>query len=273
VERGYAQRTALSLIADLYRLEAASDGRLRVVRSLAELTAALDEGVLAAILHLEGAEAIDPELDALQVFYQAGLRSLGLVWSRPNAFGQGVPFRYPASPDIGPGLTEAGRRLVRECNRLGVVVDLAHLNERGFWDVAAISDAPLVVSHANVHRICPVTRNLTDRQLDAIRESAGLVGVAFDVSMLRPDGYLEPDTPLELIVRHIDYLVERLGIDGVGFGSDFDGATIPTPLGDVAGLPRLVATLRTHGYDDEALRKLTHANWLRVLEATWHAHG
>jgi membrane dipeptidase len=273
IDLDYAQPVALALVARLFRMEAQSGGQLRVVRAADELAAALQDGVLAAVLHFEGAEAIDPGLDALEVFYQAGLRSLGIVWSRPNAFGHGVPFRFPASPDTGPGLTEAGCALVRGCNRLGILLDLSHLNERGFWDVAALSDAPLVATHSAAHAICPTTRNLTDRQLEAIRESDGLVGMNFEVSALRPDGYDEPDTPLEVLVRQVDYLVERLGLERVGFGSDFDGATMPRAIGDVSGLPRLLAALRAHGYDDVALRKLAHENWLRVLRKTWRVQG
>jgi membrane dipeptidase len=271
IDHGRAQSAAIAMMAPLYRLERESAGRLTVARTVDDLARCIQTGTLGAILHLEGAEPIDPELDALEVFYQAGLRSLGLVWSRPNAFGHGVPFAFPRSPDTGPGLTDAGRDLVRACNRLGIMLDLSHLNERGFWDMARLSEAPLVATHSNAHALCPVTRNLTDAQLNAIRESDGMVGVAFDVSMLRADGSRDPDTGLGDIVRHIDYLVGRLGIDGVGFGSDFDGTTVPRELGDVAGLPRLLATLREHGYDETSTRKLAHENWLRVLEKTWKA--
>jgi len=269
IDGDYARRATLAMVARLFRLEERSAGRLRVVRTVDELVTTVEGGALAVILHLEGAEAIDPELDALEVFYRAGLRSLGPVWSRPNAFGHGVPFRFPASPDTGPGLTAAGRDLVRACNRLGILVDLSHLNERGFWDVAALSTAPLVASHSAAHAICPSTRNLTDRQLHAIKESDGLVGMNFEVSALRPDGFDEPETPLDVLVRQVDYLVARLGIERVGFGSDFDGATMPRAIGDAAGLPRLLAALRAHGYDDAALRQLAHENWLRVLRQTW----
>jgi membrane dipeptidase len=149
------------------------------------------------------------------------------------------------------------------------MLDLSHLNEQGFWDVARLSDAPLVATHSNVHALCPTPRNLTDRQLDAIRESQGMVGLNFAVSFLRPDGKNEADTPIDIMVDHIDYLVERVGITGVGLGSDFDGAKMPQELGDVAGLPKLIAALRARGYDDIALRKLTHENWVRVLRKTW----
>jgi membrane dipeptidase len=271
LELSYAQRTALGMAGLLFRLEAEAQGGLRVVRAADELASCLAQGTIAAILHFEGAEPIDPELAALDLFYQAGLRSLGLVWSRPNDFATGVPFGYGHSPDSGPGLTEAGRALVRACNRLGILIDLSHLNERGFWDVAALSDAPLVATHSNAYALCPSTRNLTDKQLDAIRESDGMVGVNFEISFLRPEGGKDPDLPLSVIVDQVDYLVERLGVERVGFGSDFDGATMPLALGDAAGLPRLLAALRERGYDEAALRKLAHENWLRVLRATWHS--
>lgn len=271
LDLGYAQRTALGMAGLLFRLEAESGGQLRVVRSAAEIEACLAQGVMAAILHFEGAEMLDPGLEALELFYQAGLRSIGPVWSRPNAFGHGVPFAYPRSPDTGPGLTEAGRALVRACNRLRVLIDLSHLNEAGFWDVARLSQAPLVATHSNAHALCRSSRNLTDRQLDAIRDSDGMVGVNFAVSFLRADGRSNAETPLSTLVDHIDYLVGRLGIERVGFGSDFDGATVPRAIGDAAGLPALLDALRARGYDEPALRHLAHANWLAVLRRTWGA--
>lgn len=270
IEHSDAQQFTLKVIASLFRLEAASEGQIKVVRTIDELTDCLQNGITAIILHFEGAEAIDTQLDALDVFYQAGLRSLGIVWSRPNAFGHGVPFGFPRSPNTGPGLTTAGQDLVRACNRLGILIDLAHINEQGFHDVARLSDAPLVVTHAAVHTLCPSTRNLTDHQLDAIKASDGIVGLNFDVADLRPDAHINPNTPLTLMVQHIDYLVEHIGIDCVGFGSDFDGGiTLAQELRDVSGLPNLIAVLREHGYDDTSLRKLTHENWLRVLRKTW----
>ncbi len=269
LDLAYAQRETIAISALLFRLERESGGRFKVVRTTDELATCLREGVIAAILHFEGAEAIDPNLDALEVFHKAGLRSLGLVWSRSNAFAEGVPFAFPHSPDIGGGLTDAGRELVRACNQLGIMLDLSHLNERGFWDVAALSDAPLVASHSNVHALCPSTRNLTDKQLDAIRDSDGMVGLNFAVAFLREDGHRDANTSLVTMVRHVDYLVERLGIERVGFGSDFDGALIPQEIGDVSGLPRLMEALRVRGYDDDSLTRLAHGNWLRVLSKTW----
>jgi membrane dipeptidase len=228
------------------------------------------EGQITAIVHMEGAEPIAADLSNLEEWYGRGLRSIGLVWSRANDFAEGVPFRFPSSPDTGPGLTEAGGELVRACNRLGILVDLSHLNEAGFWDVAGLSEAPLVATHSNAHALCPASRNLTDAQLDAVRDSNGVVGVNFAITFLREDGLLVPETPITEIVRHVDYFVERMGIDHVAFGSDFDGAEVPAELGTAAGLPNLVDALRAAGHDDDAVAKITHRNWLRVLRDTWH---
>lgn len=265
----YALRCAMALTSTLMRIEDESRGEFSLVRDVAAIRSCMAEGRVAAVLHFEGAEAIDPGLNALEVLYRAGLRSLGLVWSRPNIFAEGVPFAFPHSPDTGPGLTRLGKDLVRECNRMGVMVDLSHLNERGFWDVAELSTKPLVASHSNAHAVTPVTRNLIDRQLDAIRDSGGIAGLNYAVQFARPDGRYEPQTPIADLVRHVDYMVERMGIDHVGLGSDFDGCTVPAELGDATGLPRLIEALRAGGYSEVDLRKIASENWLRVLEATW----
>ena len=258
------RRPALSVGAE-------AAGAAKVVRTAGELRECLENGTLAMELHFEGAEAIDPEFDALEVYCRAGLRSLGITWSRPNRFGYGVPFQFPASPDTGPGLTDLGKALVRECNRLGIMIDLSHLNEAGFWDVAAISDAPLVATHSNVHAICASTRNLTERQLDAIRDSEGMVGLNFNCGFLHPEGNRGSDLDLGVMVDHLDALIERLGDNKVGLGSDFDGATMPEGVRDVSLLPNLIEAMRARGYDDATIRKIAYGNWLRVMERTWGA--
>lgn len=264
-----ATRVAMRMTANLFHIEERSKGQVKVVRTADELAHCLASGIFCAILHFEGAEAIDEQLNALEVYYKAGLRSIGPVWSRPNIFAEGVPFKFGQTPDTGPGLTDAGKALVRECNRLGVMLDLSHLNEKGFWDIAAITDAPLVATHSNAHALSASPRNLTDKQLAAIKESDGMVGVNYNVGFLTADGNNDPAMPLDTMVRHFDYLVEHLGIDRVGFGSDFDGATMPQDVSDVSKLSNLVRALKDHGYDDASLRKLAHENWIRVLRKTW----
>lgn len=264
-----ALETTVAEAGILVRLQAR--GALSICRSVAGIEAARAAGRVAAILHVEGAEAIGPDFRALDVLEAAGLRSLGPVWSRNNIWGHGAPFRFPSSPDVGPGLTDLGRELVRECNRRRIMIDLSHLTEQGFWDVAETTDAPLVATHSNAHAICPHARNLTDRQLDAIRESDGMVGVNLATGFLRPDGMMAAMESLDDLVAHFRHLVERLGEDRVGLGSDFDGARIPDPIGDAAGLPALTAALQAAGMGGALLEKLLWGNWMRVLKLTWGA--
>lgn len=280
----YAQQFTNMMIAKLLELEtggvsardlagdempAPVDDPIDVIQFAQELEENIENDVFSAILHFEGAEMIDENLYALEMYHSAGLRSLGPVWSRSNIFAHGVPFAFGESPDTGPGLTDLGKELVRACNVLGIMIDLSHMNEKGFWDVAAITSAPLVATHSNVHAICPSTRNLTDKQLDAIAESGGVVGLNFNVPFLHPEGKRDADMPLSIMADHVDYLVDKLGIDGVAMGSDFDGAMMPSGVSDCSKLPNLIDELRGRGYDDEALRKIGYGNWVRVLAETW----
>ena len=153
------------------------------------------------------------------------------------------------------------------CNELGILVDCAHLNERGFFDVARTSEAPLVVTHSGAHARCPIPRSLTDAELDAIRDSGGLVGIVFDTAMTRADGELDPGTALDTIVSHIEYVVGRIGVEHVALGSDFDGCHPPSALDDASKLPALLELL---DWSDDEKRALANGNWLRVLGATWH---
>jgi len=180
-----------------------------------------------------------------------------------------VQFAMPSSPDIGPGLTDAGVALVKACAELGILVDLSHLNEKGFWDVAKLEAGPLVASHSGAHAVAEASRNLTDAQLDAIGETGGLVGIVYATAFIRPDFADDPDTPLSVIADHARYVADRIGVEHVALGSDFDGATIPAPLGDVAGLPKLLDALRAVGFADAELEGIAWHNWRRVLDTWW----
>jgi membrane dipeptidase len=271
IDRRAAQPVALEMLGHLLWMERVSGGRFRWCRSAGEIRTAMGEGVVAGVLHFEGAEAIGPDLDVLHAFHAMGLRSLGPVWSRPTIFGHGVPFRFPSTGDTGPGLTEAGRALVRACNGLRIMLDLSHLNEAGFRDVARLSDAPLVATHSNAHSICASSRNLTDWQLRAIGESGGIAGLNLAACFLRPDGRESADMSLDPVKRHIAHMLEVAGEDHLGIGSDFDGATVPKDIAGVEGLPVLVQTMREMGLGEALILKIAHGNWLRVLERTWGA--
>lgn len=266
IDQPAALAFTMALFARLHRLAKAHPDRLTIVHTAAEARTAMKAGRLAIVPHIEGAECIDTDLDALEVLHAAGLRSLGPVWSRPNAFGSGAPMSYQPDLEPGEGLTAAGHALVRRCEELGILVDLAHLTEAGFWDVARITGKPLVASHSNAHAISPNARNLSDRQLDAVAESGGLVGLNFHVCFLRPDCRHDRDTPIAVMLRHLDHLIDRLGEDGVALGSDFDGCELPNEIGDVRGLGRLVAAMRQAGYGETLIAKICRDNWLRALE-------
>lgn len=253
----------------LQRFADASNGQMQLCKSSAAIRSAIDSGSIAAVMHMEGAEALDDELLNLDVLYQLGLRSLGPVWSRPTKFAHGVPFKFPGSPDTGPGLTALGEQLVKRCNELRILIDLSHLNEKGFWDIAKLSDSPLVASHSNAHVLCPSTRNLTDKQLAAIADSNGLVGVNFATSFLRPDGQMNKNTSLDIVLRHLDHLIYSVGEERVGFGSDFDGAVPPADIGSAAALPTLAQAMKAHGYNDELMHKLCCSNWINLLARVW----
>ncbi len=260
-------------IAHMFRLTSAlfaleETGTLSVCRTVDEILAAKDAGRIAVILHMEGAEGIaDPAM--LHLWHRIGLRSLGPVWSRSNAFGHGVPFEFPASPDTGPGLTAAGKELVAECDRLRILVDLAHLNLKGIEDIAKISGAPLVSTHSGAHAVSASTRNLTDAQLDLIAATRGLVGLNFAAGFAREDGRRLPFDGFDPYLKHLDHLLEKLGENGVALGSDFDGAQMPNDLSSASDLPRLVEAMRQHGYGDDLIEKICWRNWMDVLRRTW----
>lgn len=268
-----AQHDALAIaeaqIAILRQLAEASAGRARLCLSAADIEQCLQQDVLALVMHIEGAEMLDEELTLLDRFYQLGLRSIGPFWNLPNRFGVGVNGGFPGSPDTGEGMTAAGKALIRACNQRRLLIDLSHMNEKTFWQTAELNDAPLVATHSNAHALCAQPRNLTNAQLEAIAASNGFVGVNFGNAFLRADGQRNADTSLNEIVKHLCFLLDKLGEDRVGFGSDFDGISVPESLGDVTGMPALFNALTAAGIDADLQQKLAWRNWLRVLKRTW----
>ena len=241
------------------------ENQFSIIDAFTDISAIIAAGDIPAILHLEGAEAVGSDLQNLEYLYHRGIRSIGPLWSRRNDFGEGVSFSFPGSPDEGGGLTDAGKALVAACDEMGIMLDTSHLNEKGFWDIARLSGQRLVATHSNVHRLCPSPRNLNDRQLDAIAERGGMVGVCFATAYLRADGQKNPDTSTDILLTHIDALIQKLGEDRVGLGSDFDGAVLLSELSDASMLPNLIRAMQKAGFGEKLITKICAQNWINFL--------
>lgn len=250
-------------------LEAA--GLIRLARSRADLVPD-PEGPLTVVLHLEGAECIDADLNGLDTMFDVGLRSLGPVWSRPNVFAHGVPFRSGSDGDTGPGLTDAGRDLIKACHARGMVVDCSHITMQGFWDIAE-AGLPLVATHSNACALSMQARNLTDAQLKAVGETGGMVGLNFGTLFLRPDCKRTAAGCIDYAVQHLAHMVEMAGEDHVGLGSDFDGAPMPEHLETAAELQNLVQAMRDAGFGEPLIRGICQDNWLAFLRGRLPANG
>lgn len=249
-----------------HQLQAQSSGQIQICTTFAEIQACKKNQQLAIVLHLEGAEILECKPELLHVFYDAGLRSIGPLWNRKSAFGDGLNASFPHSPDTGSGLTARGKALIVECASKNMLIDVSHMNERAFWDTVDLIDQPIIATHSNVHHLCPQARNLTDHQLDAIKQSDGMVGVNFDVAFLRPDGQRNIHTDLNVIINHIEYLIDRLGEDHVGFGSDFDGCLLPDQLPDVTGISSLIQCMKQRHFSDQLIQKISSENWFNTIK-------
>ena len=259
---------AMAELNDYLRIADRSAGEVRVVRTTAELDRALADGAFAGILHFEGADPISRSLKELRVFYEAGLRSIGLVWSRSTVFAEGVRFegRQPTT-----GLTEAGFELVAECARLGIVLDVSHLSPEGFWDLVRVTERPFIATHSCVKAISPHVRNLDDDQIRAIAEKDGTIGINFATSFLRPDMQRNDDVPLDLVLRHFEHIIGLVGDRHVSVGSDYDGTDVPRDLRDAAHLPALFRAFERRGWSDDRIERVANGNFRRVLRAVWRA--
>jgi membrane dipeptidase len=217
-------------------------------------------GKVALILSMEGAEGLAGDLSVLRIYYRLGLRVLGITWNRRNEAADGV-----GEIRTGGGLTHFGVELVQECNRLGIIIDIAHLARAGVQDVLELSELPVVATHANAYAVWPHPRNLTDAQLESIASKGGVVGVNALPHHLGSED--EMHGPLSLILDHIDHMVSVMGEDGVGIGMDFDGMGERRTEGmeDVSKLPNLTKGLVERGYTDEAINKILGDNFLRVF--------
>ena len=214
-------------------------------------------GRCSALLSLEGGEALEGELSALHIYHRLGVRAMTLTWNHRNALADGA-----AENATGGGLTKFGRQVVGEMERIGMLVDVSHLSDAGFWDVAKCAKKPFIASHSNARAICPVQRNLTDEQLRAIAAAGGVVGLNFYPKFLARD----ENAAIEDILHHAAHMLDVMGEDHIGFGSDWDGIeNTPRDLLHVGEMPALLSRMEQE-FGAKITEKIREKNFLRVLK-------
>jgi membrane dipeptidase len=231
--------------------------RFTLARSGSELRAARAAGKIAGFPCLEGAHGIEGSLDHVRAAHARGLRSIGLVHFQATETG------YPmtVAQFDGQGLTDFGRMLIEEMERLRMIVDLAHLNDAGVADALAVMRRPFMVSHTACRAVHPHRRNLTDDQIRAVADRGGLIGIMFEGAVLTAGG-----SDVDRVLDHFDHAIKVGGEDVVAIGSDYDGFIIPPAgLEDISTMPYLTAGLLARGHRPEAVRKILGENALRVL--------
>jgi membrane dipeptidase len=217
---------------------------------------------LGLVLNIEGGEILGTDLFMVDLIYRLGVRSIGLTWNERNAIADGVGESLSRG-----GLSNFGFQVIKRMNELGIMIDVSHLNEAGFWDVINHTTQPIIASHSCARTLCDHPRNLNDQQLKALAENQGVIGVNFCQDFLSPDGQASIDD----VVKHICYIAETAGVDNVAFGSDFDGISEPPRgLEDASKFPDLVEKLFEVGFSTEEIKKISHGNFLRVLNTVLH---
>lgn len=235
-------------------------GTIRQARTVADVEKNKEEGLLSAILTVEDCIFVDGRMERIDEMKEDGVRMASLIWNNENCMG------YPNRRDPKEhllGLKPFGYDAIRKMNDYGIIVDVSHLNEGGFWGVAKTSTKPFAASHSCARALCDHPRNLTDEQLKALGEAGGVVGVNFYDAFLdaADTGY----TSIDMIVKHLLYMKDKAGVDALAFGSDFDGIGSTLEFGDFAGFPQIVDALEGKFTDDE-IDKICHGNFLRVLK-------
>jgi membrane dipeptidase len=282
IEDRYLPETGLSValdqIARLYA-ETATSQRFAICKNYQEIQQARETDRIALLITMEGAEPLGTDLDLLRVFYELGVRSIGLTHARSNAVGHGGVFA--ATGSAREGLTAFGRELVRECERLGVVMDLAHINPAGFDEIFAITTKPPIVSHTNVRRYYDIERNISDAQIKMIGQRRGVIGI--NSVLVSPT---KEESTLDRYIDHIEHVVDMIGIDCVGIGFDFFefiycqwAESRRKELAAKFTTPHFIPDLRNHsharnltrklierGFSDEQIIKILRDNWLRIFE-------
>lgn len=246
----------LRLLDSYYRTTERCSEELQTIYSATDLHNTLKSPKIATLLSVEGGEALEGDLAVLRMLFRLGIRAIGLTWNQQNQLATGIGEDKPRL-----GLTDFGKQVIREMNSLGMLIDLAHINRQGFFDTLKVSSDPVVVSHANARAICDHPRNLSDDQLQALRDIDGVVGMS-----CCPDFVDSSHATIDKLLDHFVHVAEVAGVDHLGIGADYDGIQeVIAGLEDVTGLPRLAEGLLQRGFSGEEIDKITHKNFIRVL--------
>ena len=271
-------RVALDQIARIYG-EVAECARFAICKSFQEILDARKNRKTALLITMEGVDPLGTDLDLLRVFYELGVRAIGLTHARRNAAGNGGIFAPTGSPR--DGLTAFGRDVVQACEALGVIVDLAHISPAGFDEILAITTKPPIISHTNARKYYDIERNITDEQIKMIGERRGVIGV--NAVLVSPK---KEESTLDRYIDHIEHVADLIGIDGVGIGFDFfefiyrqwtDSAkkelaakfTTPHFIPDLSNhshARNLTRRLIERGFSDENIEKILRGNWMRIFK-------
>ncbi len=261
VEQNYkpcgALKRTLSLFEHFLQVMEENKDKVAIIRDRNGLDEALAGRKLASLLTVEGGEALEGNLDVLYSLYRLGMRGMGLTWNDRNELADGVGVGSAAG-----GLTQFGRSVVREMNRLGIMVDASHLSPRSYYDVLEHSATPVVVTHANASGVYAHRRNLDDDQLRALRDQGGVIGICFYPRFISSP----QNTGIESLLDHFSYIAHHFGVGMLALGSDFDGIDeVITGLEDVSKLPVLTAGLLGRGFSEDEVSLILGGNFMKVL--------
>ncbi len=252
-------RHCLDLINEYKSETGKNRGRISQIKSAQDLESAARSGGVFSILAIEGGEALGGELSALKMYYDLGVRLITLTWNYANELADGI------TESRGGGLTEFGRQVVRAMEDMGILIDVSHISEKGFWDVAELARYPFVASHSCAKTLCSHQRNLSDEQIRAIIDINGCIGVNFYPEFLRDSKRCSA----EAIVDHIEHIIGLGGENSVGLGSDFDGvAYLPDGISGVEDMHRLLTCMKSRGFSDNMIKKAAFDNFYRVFFET-----
>ncbi|MBO9598895.1 MAG: dipeptidase [Cohnella sp.] len=240
---------------DLFHERILSVPRMRFIRAKSDLRRVLDEDRIGALLSLEGVDSLQGNLAYLRILYRLGVRLVGITWNRANWAADGV-----LEPRKG-GFTAAGMKLIEECNRLGLIMDVSHLSERGFWELLEASRKPVVASHSNASAVSPRLRNLSDAQIESLIQNGGVMGITF----VPPFVSTEQPVPIDRILLHIDHVCALGGKRHIGFGSDFDGIREWIVGLEHAGHYDRLANLLLKHYSEVDVELFLYGNWSRFF--------